>query len=107
MPDEKLLTSAEVAALFGVDPRSVARWVKAGKLPGFWTPGGRLRFRESVIRARLAEPGPRRPPATVAGRKKEKQMSEEATTPVVDDEETGAAEGAEDESGEETEAEAG
>ncbi|MEP6854676.1 MAG: helix-turn-helix domain-containing protein, partial [Pedococcus sp.] len=29
---EKLLTPAEVASLFRVDPKTVTRWAKAGKL---------------------------------------------------------------------------
>ena len=30
--DDTLLTPAEVAALFRVDPKTVTRWAKAGKL---------------------------------------------------------------------------
>lgn len=42
LPD--ILTPAEVAALFGVDPKTVSRWVNAGKLASFRTPGGHHRF---------------------------------------------------------------
>ena len=40
-PDaEPLLTPAEVAALFRVDPKTVTRWAKAGKLTSIRTLGG-------------------------------------------------------------------
>lgn len=59
MPDrtpehEKLLTPAEVSALFRVDPKSVTRWAKAGKLASIRTLGGHRRYYESEIRALLA-----------------------------------------------------
>jgi excisionase family DNA binding protein len=50
---EKVLTSREVAARFRVDPKTVTRWAKSGKLPSFRTLGGHRRFRESEIRALL------------------------------------------------------
>lgn len=37
---EKLMTPAEVAAFFGVDPRTVTRWAKSGKLSAVRTLGG-------------------------------------------------------------------
>ncbi len=40
---EALLTPAEVAALFRVDPKTVTRWAKAGKLSSIRTLGGLLR----------------------------------------------------------------
>jgi excisionase family DNA binding protein len=48
-----LLTSAEVASLFGVDRRTVALWAKRGRLPALRTPGGQHRFRAEEIRRRL------------------------------------------------------
>ncbi len=48
-----LLTPGEVAALFRVDPKTVTRWAKAGKLHPIRTMGGHRRFRESEIRAFL------------------------------------------------------
>lgn len=48
-----LLRPAEVARMFRVDPATVARWVKAGKLPAFRTPGGHLRIYEYVVRRML------------------------------------------------------
>jgi excisionase family DNA binding protein len=52
---ERLLTPGEVAALFGVDPATVARWDKEKKLTAVRTPGGHRRFRESEVRALLKE----------------------------------------------------
>jgi excisionase family DNA binding protein len=60
---EALLTPAEVAALFRVDPKTVTRWAKAGKLSSIRTLGGHRRYRESEVRellAALADEGPRR-----------------------------------------------
>jgi excisionase family DNA binding protein len=47
---EALLTPAEVAALFRVDPKTVTRWAKAGKISSIRTLGGHRRFRENEIR---------------------------------------------------------
>ncbi len=46
---ERLLTPAQVAARFAVDPKTVTRWAKNGKLPFIRTPGGHRRYRESVV----------------------------------------------------------
>ena len=43
------MTSAEVAALFRVDVKTVARWTKQGKLACFRTAGGHRRFDRQVI----------------------------------------------------------
>ena len=50
---EALLTPAEVAAMFRVDPKTVTRWAKAGKIGSIRTLGGHRRFRESEVRALL------------------------------------------------------
>ena len=50
---EKLLTPAEVASLFRVDPKTVTRWAKAGKLNSIRTLGGHRRYREAEVRALL------------------------------------------------------
>ena len=50
--DEELLTPAEVAAMFRVDPKTVTRWAKAGKLSSIRTLGGHRRYRASEV-ARL------------------------------------------------------
>ena len=51
---EPLLTPAEVAAMFRVDPKTVTRWAKAGKLTSIRTLGGHRRYREAEVRALLA-----------------------------------------------------
>jgi excisionase family DNA binding protein len=51
---EALLTPSEVATLFRVDPKTVTRWAKAGKLTSIRTLGGHRRYRESEVRALLA-----------------------------------------------------
>jgi excisionase family DNA binding protein len=50
---EPLLTPSEVATLFRVDPKTVTRWAKAGKLTSIRTLGGHRRYRESEVRALL------------------------------------------------------
>jgi excisionase family DNA binding protein len=45
-----LWSSAEVAALFGVDPKTVTRWAEAGKLSSIRTVGGHRRFRSNEVR---------------------------------------------------------
>ena len=50
---EALLTPAEVAAMFRVDPKTVTRWAKAGKLSSIRTLGGHRRYRESEVRKLL------------------------------------------------------
>lgn len=52
---EKLLTPSEVAAIFRVDPKTVTRWAKVGKLSSIRTLGGHRRFREQEVRALLAQ----------------------------------------------------
>ena len=53
VPVEPLLTPAEVAARFRVDPKTVTRWAKAGKLTSIRTLGGHRRYRESEVQALL------------------------------------------------------
>ena len=48
---EELLTPAEVALMLRVDPKTVTRWAKAGKLSSIRTPGGHRRYRASEVRA--------------------------------------------------------
>jgi excisionase family DNA binding protein len=50
---EVLLTPSEVAALFRVDPKTVTRWAKAGKLTSIRTLGGHRRYKESEVKALL------------------------------------------------------
>jgi excisionase family DNA binding protein len=46
---EVLLTPAEVASIFRVDPKTVSRWAKAGKISYIKTLGGHRRFKKSEI----------------------------------------------------------
>jgi len=48
---EVLLTPAEVAKMFRVDPKTVTRWAKAGKLTAIRTLGGHRRYRRSEVQA--------------------------------------------------------
>lgn len=54
---ERLLTSGEVARMFRVDPKTVIRWAKAGRITSIRTPGNHRRFRESEVRALLRGDG--------------------------------------------------
>ena len=60
-PDsETLLTPSEVATLFRVDPKTVTRWAKAGKLTSIRTLGGHRRYRAAEVRSLLGDiPVPR------------------------------------------------
>jgi excisionase family DNA binding protein len=46
---EILLTPSEVAKLFRVDPKTVTRWAKAGKITAIRTLGGHRRYRQSEV----------------------------------------------------------
>ena len=46
----RLLTPSEVASLFRVDPKTVTRWAKSGKLSSIRTLGGHRRYYESEVR---------------------------------------------------------
>jgi len=50
---DDLLTPYEVARMFRVDPGTVARWAKAGKLRCVRTPTGRRRYRQADVEALL------------------------------------------------------
>ena len=52
---DALLTPAEVAALFRVNPKTVTRWARAGKITAIRTLGGHRRFRASEIRKFLEQ----------------------------------------------------
>jgi len=52
--EDRFLTPGEVAKIFRVDPKTVARWAAAGRIASIRTPGGHNRFRESDVRALLA-----------------------------------------------------
>jgi excisionase family DNA binding protein len=61
---EKLLTPAEVASLFRVDPKTVTRWAKAGKLTSIRTLGGHRRYKESEVKTLLKSLVPSNPDKT-------------------------------------------
>jgi excisionase family DNA binding protein len=42
-----------VASLFRVDPKTVTRWAKAGKLTSIRTLGGHRRYKDSEVKALL------------------------------------------------------
>ena len=54
-PKDALLTPAEVAAMFRVNPKTVTRWARAGKITAIRTLGGHRRFRASEIRRCLEQ----------------------------------------------------
>ena len=54
-----LMTPGEVATLFRVDPKTVTRWAKAGKLTSIRTLGGHRRYRSSEVRSLLEKSGAR------------------------------------------------
>ena len=51
---EPLLTPQEVATMFRVDPKTVTRWAKSGKLTSLRTLGGHRRYLEREVRALLS-----------------------------------------------------
>lgn len=59
MPKQhEFMLPSEVAAHFRVDPKTVTRWIKAGRMsPADYikTPGGHLRVRTAAIRKLLEE----------------------------------------------------
>ena len=63
--DETLLTPSEVAAMFRVNPKTVTRWARAGKISAIRTLGGHRRFRASEIRHFLEQRRGSRPHLTL------------------------------------------
>jgi excisionase family DNA binding protein len=53
----ELLTPSEVARMLRVNPKTVTRWAKAGKLPAIKTMGGHRRFRRDDVERAVAEAG--------------------------------------------------
>lgn len=49
----RLLTTGEVAKLFGVSGRTIHNWAMSGRIAYIRTPGGNLRFRETDVQAVL------------------------------------------------------
>ena len=55
MDPRTLLTPAEVAAMFRVDPKTITRWAKAGQLTAVRTLGGHRRYRYGEVAELLTE----------------------------------------------------
>jgi len=55
MAENELLTPAEVAAMFRVNPKTVTRWARAGRISAVRTLGGHRRFHAAEIRRFLTE----------------------------------------------------
>lgn len=55
LADDQLLHPAEVAAIFRVNPKTVTRWARDGRLPATRTLGGHRRFRVADVRHVLDE----------------------------------------------------
>jgi excisionase family DNA binding protein len=55
MAENELLTPGEVAIMFRVNPKTVTRWARAGKISAVRTLGGHRRFRASEIKRCLEE----------------------------------------------------
>jgi excisionase family DNA binding protein len=53
--EPKLLRPGEVAAIFGVNAKTVARWAKEGRLRSLRTPGGHMRLYADDVRALMAD----------------------------------------------------
>ncbi len=53
--DDDLLTPAEVAAVFRVDPKTVTRWSKQGRIKCIRTLGGHRRYRRAEVRRVMGE----------------------------------------------------
>jgi excisionase family DNA binding protein len=56
MDPETLIGANNVAAAFGVNPKTVTRWAVAGRLPHIFTMGGHRRYKVADVRA-LIEAG--------------------------------------------------
>lgn len=59
--DGELLTPGAVAAVLFVDPKTVTRWARAGKIDSIRTPGGHRRYRRADVYALRAGGAARRP----------------------------------------------
>lgn len=54
--EDALLTPSEVAAMFRVNPKTVTRWARSGKLTAVRTLGGHRRFHAEEVRLHLEAP---------------------------------------------------
>ena len=57
MTGHRLITAAEAARRLGVDKSTMTRWIAAGKVPAFRTPGGHWRIRATWVDQQLTREG--------------------------------------------------
>lgn len=48
---DTIMTTRQVAAVFGVNPQTVITWANDGRLPHFRTPGGHRRYNRADVEA--------------------------------------------------------
>ncbi|MER7361983.1 helix-turn-helix domain-containing protein [Nonomuraea wenchangensis] len=53
---ERLMLPEEVAGIYHVDPSTVARWARKGRIAAIRTPGGQWRVYASDVEAQIARP---------------------------------------------------
>jgi excisionase family DNA binding protein len=53
LENDELLTPAQVASIFHVDPKTITRWARTGRLKSIRTLGGHRRYRRTDIQALL------------------------------------------------------
>lgn len=53
MTNDEALTTVELAEALSVHPETIRRWVLAGSIPHYRTPGGHLRFHLHAVREQL------------------------------------------------------
>lgn len=63
-PRPRLLTTTEVANIFGVNPKTVRRWAQTRTLPTIRTIGGHLRFPHDEVEALLRQGHEERQPSS-------------------------------------------
>jgi excisionase family DNA binding protein len=57
---ERRVSTKVVAAHLGVNPKTIARWSRAGKIPSTLTMGGHRRYLISEVKAAIARTHPGR-----------------------------------------------
>ena len=55
MKRKDYLTTGEAAAIFSVDPDTILRWIKSGKIPAIRTPGGHYRIHRDVFLTKMVK----------------------------------------------------
>lgn len=58
LAQHELMTAGEVADIFRVNPKTIGRWAKAGRLGYIQTPGGHKRYRREEVMQLLQVEGP-------------------------------------------------